>query len=74
MWSALGTETRKVEVYGKANDTQISKSGRWNGRVIMTLGDTYTELEEPLADLREQWFGKRNLEFTRLQQAATDFS
>lgn len=73
VWSALGTETRRVEVYGKEDDAQMYKSGRWNGRVILTLGDTYTELEEPVADLRAQWFGKRNMELTRLQQSATDF-
>jgi hypothetical protein len=33
----------------------------------------YTELEEPVADLRPFWFGVENLHFTRLQQAATDF-
>jgi hypothetical protein len=72
VWSAVGTEPRKVEVYGKEDDSSLSKSGRWNGRVILTLGETYTELEEPIADLRPQWFGQENLRLTRMQQAATD--
>ncbi|KAI4154873.1 MAG: hypothetical protein LQ340_001380 [Diploschistes diacapsis] len=72
VWSAVGTETRKVEVYGREDDANLVKAGRWNGRVILTLGDTYTELEEPIANLRPEWFGKENLRLTRMQQAATD--
>ena len=64
-------QSRQVEAYGK--DDRIDVRGKWNGRTILTLGDTYTELEEPLALLRRQWFGKENTELTRAQQIATDF-
>ncbi|KAL2822605.1 short chain dehydrogenase reductase [Aspergillus granulosus] len=71
--SATATQPRRVEVYGKEMETQRYQEERWNGRVILTLGDRYTELEEPIADLRAFWFGRENLAATRLQQAATDF-
>lgn len=79
-YSATATQSRRVDVYGKETDAQRypttasqEKEERWNGRVILTLGDRYTELEEPIADLRPFWFGRENLALTRLQQAATDF-
>lgn len=73
VYSAVARETRKVEVYGKEPIENIKKEGRWNGRVILTLGETYTELEEKLADLRPQWFGEQNLMLQNKQQAVTDF-
>ncbi|KAK2755487.1 hypothetical protein FQN54_006424 [Arachnomyces sp. PD_36] len=71
--SATATQPRRVEIYGKETEPQKYATERWNGRVILTLGEKYTELEEPIADLRGFWFGRENLAFTRLQQAATDF-
>ncbi|KAI0474772.1 short chain dehydrogenase reductase [Xylaria cf. heliscus] len=71
--SATAYQRRRVEVYGKEEEAQVWTEERWNGRVILTLGETYTELEEPLADLRPFWFGQENLRLTRLQQASTDF-
>ena len=77
--AATARHDRRVEPYGKQTDADKWPSGtgdereRWNGRVILTLGDTYTELEEPIADLRPFWFGQENLRLTRAQQAATDF-
>ena len=62
-----------MEAYGKDNDSQMERVGRWNGRIILTLGDRYTEIEETMADLRGQWFGEENTKLTRMQQAATDF-
>ena len=73
VYSATAKETRQVEAYGKDEDSEMQRDARWNGRVILTLGDHYTELEAPIASLREQWFGKDNTKFTRMQQAATDF-
>lgn len=70
-YSATATEKRRVEPYGKDPDTD--RPGRWNGRTILTLGDDYTELEEPIAKLREEWFGRKNTRLTRMQQSATDF-
>jgi hypothetical protein len=73
VYSAMATQERLVEVYGKQEEAQLWTVGRWNGRVILTLGDTYTELEEAISDLRPYWLGHENLRLTRLQQAATDF-
>lgn len=72
-YSATATQSRMVETYGKEGQEELQKGGRWNGRVIMTLGDKYTEAEEPLADLKERWLGEENVRLTRLQQTATDF-
>ncbi len=71
--SATAHQRRRVEVYGKETEKEVWTQERWNGRVILTLGECYTEIEEPLADLRPFWFGQENLRLTRLQQAATDF-
>ena len=73
VYSATAKENRRVEAYGKDKDSEIEREGRWNGRIMLTLGDKYTELEEPVATLRERWFGEENTRFTRMQQAATDF-
>ncbi|KAJ4289875.1 hypothetical protein N0V90_011208 [Kalmusia sp. IMI 367209] len=73
VYSAVATQTRKVDIYGKEPLENLYKAGRWNGRVILTLGDMYTELEEKLADLRPQWFGEENLRLQNQQQAVTDF-
>ena len=71
VYSAVAKQDRQVEAYGK--DKGVNVPGRWNGRTILTLGDGYTELEEPIAFLRPQWFGQRNTQLTRAQQIATDF-
>ncbi|KAI0893375.1 NAD(P)-binding protein [Annulohypoxylon nitens] len=76
VYSATANQDKKVEVYGKEYEGDKWLQGgqeRWNGRVILTLGDTYTELESSIADLRPYWFGQENLRLTRAQQAATDF-
>jgi hypothetical protein len=70
-YSATARQNRSVEPYGK--DSNDDTPGPWNGRAILTLGDTYTELEEPIARLRPQWFGQENTHLTKLQQTATDF-
>ncbi|MCJ1468780.1 hypothetical protein MMC07_007410 [Pseudocyphellaria aurata] len=70
-YSATARQTRRVEPYGKDPDEQVP--GSWNGRTIYTLGDTYTELEEPIASMRSQWFGEENTHLTRMQQTLTDF-
>nr|AUW30993.1 putative short-chain dehydrogenase/reductase [Cladonia uncialis subsp. uncialis] len=72
VYSATARQSRGVEAYGKEKEADILHEGRWNGRVIMTLGTRYTELEEPIAELRPVWFGKENFELSRAQQAATD--
>ena len=70
VYSAVANQNRQVEAYGR--DERIDVPGRWNGRVILTLGDEYTEVEEPIASLRPQWFGRQNTDLTREQQIATD--
>ena len=70
-YSATARQSRSVEPYGKDPDEEVS--GPWNGRTILTLGDTYTELEEPIASLRKQWLGEKNTQLTRMQQTVTDF-
>lgn len=72
VYSAVARETRRVDVYGKEPAENLNKEGRWNGRVILTLGNTYTELEEKLADLRPEWFGEENNRLTNRQQMITD--
>ena len=72
-YSAVAQESRKVQGYWKDGYEWIQQSGRWNGRTILTLGDTFTELEENFSESRGLWFGHENLEKTKMQQAATDF-
>ncbi|PVH93070.1 short chain dehydrogenase reductase [Periconia macrospinosa] len=71
--SATATQDRMVEPYGKEDEADRFKPSRWNRRVILTLGNAYTELEELEADLRPFCFGQEKTRLTRLQQAATDF-
>ena len=72
-YSATAKQPRRIEAYGKENDADNIREGRWNGRVILTLGNRYTELEGPLAELRPFWLGRENEKMTRAQQAETDF-
>jgi len=71
-WSATAKQDRQVEGYGKDSKEQIASQGRWNGRVIMTLGKSWTEIEGPIADHKTQWMGKYASEMTAFQQAVTD--
>jgi NAD(P)-dependent dehydrogenase (short-subunit alcohol dehydrogenase family) len=73
VYSAIAKQSRRVQTYGKDKEEDLWKHERWNGRVILTLGDSYTELEEPLVDLSPFWMGRENLRWTQMQQAATDF-
>lgn len=67
VYSAVAEESRRVEADGKDNDVDNIRKARWNGRVIMIIGDQYTELEEPFADSRATWFGQANMRLTRAQ-------
>ncbi|KAJ5408658.1 short chain dehydrogenase/reductase family oxidoreductase [Penicillium cosmopolitanum] len=71
VYSATASQEHSVESYGNDGPEQLGP-GRWNGRVILTLGDKWTELEEPLAERRAGWFGAWNTEMTALQQKLTD--
>jgi NAD(P)-dependent dehydrogenase (short-subunit alcohol dehydrogenase family) len=72
IYSATATQDRRVETYGKEKAADLYKKERWNGRIIYVLGDKFTEIEQPTADLRPFWFGTENHRLVNLQQAATD--
>ncbi|KAI0889181.1 short chain dehydrogenase reductase [Annulohypoxylon maeteangense] len=71
VYSATAKQSRRVEDYGKDSEDTDS-GGRWNGRVIHTISDTFTEVEDMLIQTRPQWWGKRNVELVRKQQTTTD--
>lgn len=73
VYSATAQETHRIDAYGKEKDSDNPRVSRWNGRIIMTLGDCYTELEGPLRELRPVWLGKENDKLIKAQQAETDF-
>jgi hypothetical protein len=72
VYSAVAKQDHAVEAYGKDSPEAAKKKGPWNGRVIVTLGDQWTEVEEPLARVRPEWFGEWNTEMTAMQQRSTD--
>ncbi|KAF2967653.1 hypothetical protein GQX73_g5958 [Xylaria multiplex] len=72
VYSAVATQERGVELYGKDKPANLWTPGRWNGRVILVLGETYVELEEPYADLLPYWFGRENAAMSVRQQALGD--
>ncbi|KAF2763808.1 NAD(P)-binding protein, partial [Teratosphaeria nubilosa] len=71
LYAATGSQDRQVERYGK-DRCEDDRPGPWNGRTILTLGDTWTEVEEPLVACRSSWFGLANERLTQQQQAITD--
>jgi hypothetical protein len=71
-YAAVARQARSVELYGRDDPIKVASPGRWNGRVIVTLGDTWTEVEESIAGARPHWFGEYNTEKTALQQKLTD--
>lgn len=75
VYSAVAQESRRVEVYGKEPQEEINKPGRWNGRVIIQLGDKFVEVEEHLADYRDSGtlFDKDTLDSIKRSQALTDW-
>ena len=72
VYSATASQTNQIEAYGLDTSEMANAKGRWNGRAILTLGDTWTEVEEPLARLRPQWLGVFQTEKTVWQQSLTD--
>ncbi|KAH7322517.1 short chain dehydrogenase reductase [Stachybotrys elegans] len=70
--SAVAQQENQVEGYGRDTPEAVKSPGRWNGRCILTLGDHWTEIEEPLSRLRGDWFGAFNKEKTAFQQILTD--
>ena len=73
VYSATAKENTRVEAYGKELDKDNeSTSGRWNGRVVLTIGNRYTEIEERIERLKGEWFGPQNLQDTRVGQCVTE--
>ena len=70
--TAHESESSRTDVYGKEKESDNAGTRRWNGKVIMVLGENYTELEEPYAKLRPEWLGKENDGLIKAQQALTD--
>ncbi len=73
VYSAVARQACRVEPYGKETEKDILEEGRWNGRVILTLGDTYTEVEEAFSETRPLWIRSEILDSIRHQQAVLDF-
>ena len=67
VYSATARQPRRVQAYGREKDIDNEQEGRWNGRVIMTLGDRLVELEEPIAQLRGEWMGQEIEELVKAQ-------
>lgn len=72
VYSATATQRQRVENYGKDKPVTGQYEGRWNGRIIHTIGDKFWEVEEKLAETRGQWWGEANLAFAKKQQIVTD--
>ncbi|RWA06746.1 hypothetical protein EKO27_g8348 [Xylaria grammica] len=72
IYSATATQDRRVETYGKEKVDDLYKKERWNGRIIYVLGNKFTEIEEPTADLRPYWLGMENDKLVKLQQEVLD--
>lgn len=75
-WLGLGAlgnspSVRDRRVVHKHAPELLDSPSRWDERTILTLGDQYTELDGLIAALRPKWFGEKNAELTRLQQAST---
>ena len=73
VYSATAQESHRTDTYGKEKESDNKRVSRWNGKVIMTLGNQYTEIEGPLAELRPLWLGEENDKLIKAQQAETDF-
>ena len=70
---ACGTpQDDQVKGYEGDSAKAVDVRGSWNGRVILTLGDTWIGLEEPMAGLRNQCLGACNTDATTFQENLTD--
>lgn len=82
VYSAVAKQEQPVDLYGRdyLSQKELLKPGaknvetfsRWNGRGIVTIGDTFTEVEGLMTATRKTWFGEKNEELTRMQQGAMD--
>lgn len=70
-YSATAKQKQRVELYG-TDQEDASLEEKWNGRNILTLGNTWTETEGPLSSCKDVWWGSENTRLTRIQQTLTD--
>lgn len=73
VYSATATQSKRVEDYGKDEPATKDLEKKWNGRIIHTFGDSFTEVEEKLIETRGAWWGEENVKSARRQQTMTDF-
>lgn len=70
--TAHESESNRTDVYGRKKESDNAGTRRWNGKVIMVLGESYTELEGPYAEFLPKWLGKENDRLIKAQQALTN--
>ncbi|KAF9891425.1 hypothetical protein FE257_004281 [Aspergillus nanangensis] len=67
--SATASQTERVGVRYEERESQEWTTERWNGRMILTVNETYTELEEQFFDLQGsllRWENPEILRYTRV--------
>lgn len=75
VYSAIAKQSRRVEQYGQQkNDTEDRDESRWNGRVIVTSGERYMEVEEPLAEARPMWLREESDSISKIELVAAEFA
>lgn len=75
VYSAVAMQSRRVEKYEQGkNDAEDRYESRWNGRVIVTSGDRYMEVEGPLAESRPMWVREVSDTLSRTELVATNFA
>lgn len=75
MYSATAKQSRRVEEYGQPkNDAEKNYESRWNGRVIVTSGERYMEVEESLAEARPMWLREESDTISRIDTVAANFA
>lgn len=70
--SAVARQPRRVSTLAGEDKDALMTESRWNGRVIMVMGDKYRELEQLLADARHVWFGKKFSSWLMSQRQMTE--
>lgn len=74
VYSAIAKQSRHVEEYGQQqNEAEDGDESRWNGRVILTSGETYMEVEGPLAESRPVWLREGSRALSDIELAVANF-
>ena len=75
MYSAIAMQSRRVEEYGQGkSEAEDRDESRWNGRVIVTSGERYMEVEESLAQSRPLWLREESDTLSRIELVAKNFA